>query len=312
MSKNLFQVIKTPPSQKYEEGKWVITIGNFDGFHLAHQALVNRIVEEKRRLSAKAALLTFHPHPKQVLQPETPLTKIYNEETKNSLLSSSGLDQVFLIPFTKDFASIDPEAFLLEHLFPIVDLKKIIVGYDFNFGRKRAGSTELLEKLAFQNKIEFETLDPVKVGSYTVSSTMIRRLLFEGDFKHAQEFLGRPWSIEGEVKQGDQRGRTLGFPTLNIYPEIQLPIHNGVYACLVEIGGSIYNSVCNIGLRPTFAGKELVVEAHILDFQQEIYGEFVRILPQKFIRKERPFSSLEELKQQIQHDLEQTQVFFKQ
>lgn len=286
------------------EGKWVITIGNFDGYHKGHQALVQEVLKSAEASGAKGGLLTFDPHPKKLLQPEIPFRHIYDDESKLRFLKESGLDACFMIPFTREFASLPPLVFL-EKLFQFIALKKIIVGYDFNFGKAREGSASLLKEKAREEGVEFVRLDPVKNEGNTVSSTMIRRLLFEAEFDRVQESLGRPWSINGTVLEGDRIGRTINFPTLNLEPEVILPIRNGVYSCQVELEGELYEGICNIGYRPTFRGETFRVEAHLFDFSDEVYGKFIRVVLKRFIREEMKFASPDHLKDQIRQDIKE-------
>ncbi|MCP4749451.1 MAG: bifunctional riboflavin kinase/FAD synthetase, partial [Proteobacteria bacterium] len=291
------------------DGEWVITIGNFDGYHLGHQELVRQVLVFKKKLKTKGGILTFEPHPKKVLQSQIPFRLIYDNRSKLKFLEQSGLDSCFVVPFTLDFASLSSQEFL-EKLFSFVRLKKIIVGYDFNFGKAREGSASLMKQEAAKRGIDFLQLSPVKVGEITVSSTMIRRLLFEGDFENVTRYLGRPWSINGIVKEGKKLGHTIGFPTLNLEPEILLPLKKGVFACQVELDDRMHNGVCNVGINPTFDGKILKVEAHIFDYCGDAYHRFVRIFPQKFLREEKKFASVDILKEQIQNDVDATKQFF--
>ena len=291
------------------EGRWVITIGNFDGFHLGHQALVRQVLKDKKYFQAKGGVLTFEPHPKKVLQPKIPFRQIYDNNTKWKFMEDSGLDSCFIIPFTSKFAAIGSAEFI-EKLFDFAELKKIVVGYDFNFGRSREGSAMLLKTEAQRKGIEFLQMPAVRKGGITVSSTMIRRLLFEGDFKHVETFLGRAWSINGTVVEGNKLGHNLGFPTINVEPSFSLPLRNGVFACRLDLDGKIWNGVSNIGVKPTFGGERVKIEMNVFDFDRIVYGRFVRIYPLKFIRDEIKFDSVEDLKRQIQKDVETARDFF--
>ncbi|MDX2470925.1 MAG: bifunctional riboflavin kinase/FAD synthetase [SAR324 cluster bacterium] len=285
------------------EGDWVLLIGNFDGFHLGHQALIKALLEAKSKYNAKAAILSFDPHPKVVLQPHVPFQHIYDEETKWCLMEELGLDACFLIPFTPRFAGLTPKEFT-EKLFALLSIKQIIVGYDFNFGRDRSGGAADLKEGAKAKGVEFTQLEPVKLDRYTISSTMIRRLLYEAEFAQAENLLGRPWRILGEVQKGAQLGRTIGFPTINILPPVLLPVRFGVYVVEVELRGNTYKAVCNIGHAPTFGLAQLKVEAHIFDFDQEVYGQMAKVKPLAFIRDEEKFESKEALTVQIAKDVE--------
>lgn len=297
-------LIYKPFTNQELTGSWAVLIGNFDGFHLGHQALARRLKEEAARLGAKAAILTFDPHPKQVLQPTVPFYQLYPNETKWRLIEASGLDACLIAPFTHKFAALSASDFL-ERLFRYIDLKKLLVGYDFNFGKGREGGSSLLERVCGERGVEFEEMPPVKIDGLTVSSTMIRRLLFEGEFDTAARFLGRPWAIEGEVTPGRRKGHDLGFPTINLPSATPLPLKPGVYVCRAHLLGQDWPGVCNVGYKPTFEGQSLVTEAHLFGFDQEAYGEAAQIRPFKFLREERRFESFEALAQQIAQDADQ-------
>lgn len=291
------------------DGEWVITIGNFDGYHLGHQALVKQVLSDASKMKAKGGILTFDPHPKKVLQAQIPFRHIYSKESKWEFLEKSGLDACFVIPFTVEFAALSSQEFL-NRLFNFVKLKKIIVGYDFNFGKAREGSASFMRQEAEKQGIEFQRLEAVQIGDITVSSTMIRRLLFEGDFKNVDKYLGREWSVTGIVQKGKRIGNTIGFPTMNLEPKVLLPLKRGVFCCLVEIDGKRYNGVCNVGVNPTFNGKTLKVETHLFDFNEDTYGKKIAIFPVKFLREEIKFNSVDELIAQIRMDAEITRQFF--
>jgi riboflavin kinase / FMN adenylyltransferase len=293
------------------DGGWVLTIGNFDGYHLGHQALVEQVLKDTKRLEAKGGVLTFDPHPKELLQSQIPFRHIYRNETKWEFLEQSGLDAAFVIPFTHDFAALSSQEFL-NQLFSFIQLKKIIVGYDFNFGKSREGSAGLMQREAEKQGIEFQQLEAVRIGEITISSTMVRRLLFEGDFKNVEKYLGRKWSITGEIKEGKRLGITIGFPTMNLEPDVLLPLKKGVFCCQVDLKGKRRNGVCNVGVVPTFDGKILKVEAHLFDFNEEVYGEVLTVYPVKFLREEQKFNSVDELKNQIRNDAETAREYFQQ
>lgn len=293
------------------DGKWVITIGNFDGYHIGHQELVKHVLESKKKLGIKGGILSFEPHPKEVLQSQIPFRHIYDNESKLDFLKKSGLDACFIIPFTKQFAKMSSQDFL-DRLFNFIQLEKIIVGYDFNFGKAREGSASLMKHESSKRGIEFLQLEAVKIGDITVSSTMIRRLLFEGEFDTVTRFLGRPWSINGVVREGRKLGHTLGFPTLNLEPNVLLPLKRGVYTCQVNLNGRSINGVCNVGINPTFEGKTLKVETHLFDFSEIAYGKSIEVFPLKFLREETKFNSVDELQTQIHKDVETAIAYFNQ
>lgn len=292
------------------DGDWVITIGNFDGYHLGHQKLVEQVLKDSRKRNIKGGVLTFEPHPKKVLQSQIPFRHIYDLPSKCAFLEESGLDACFITPFTAKFAKMGSQEFL-DKLFSFVNLKKIVVGYDFNFGKAREGSASLMKQEALKNNIDFLRMDAVKIDGLTVSSTMIRRLLFEGDFEKVNQYLGRPWTISGVIQEGKKLGHTLGFPTINLEPEVLLPLRKGVYTCQIELGTRQITGVCNVGYNPTFEGTALKVEAHLFDFNENIYGEHVSIMPEQFLRDETKFDSVEALKTQIQKDVNIAKKYFK-
>ncbi len=291
------------------EGDWAITIGNFDGYHLGHQKLVQQVLEDSKKLNIKAGLLTFDPHPKKVLQSQIPFRHIYDLSNKCQILEKTGLDACFIIPFTTKFAKMDSHRFL-EKLFSFVNLKKIVVGYDFNFGKAREGSAKLMEQEAAKKGIDFIKMPAVQLDGLTVSSTMIRRLLFEGDFSKVSQFLDRPWAISGVVQEGKKLGHTLGFPTINLEPEVLLPLRRGVYTCKVQYGDRLINGVCNVGINPTFEGTTLKVETHLFDFNEKIYGASVSVIPERFLRDETKFDSIDALKKQINEDVKTAKAYY--
>lgn len=292
------------------DGDWVITLGNFDGYHLGHQALVNQVLKDAQRIDAKGGVLTFDPHPKKVLQSQIPFRHIYSNEAKWQFLEQSGLDACFIIPFTLEFAALSSQEFL-NRLFELIDLKKIIVGYDFNFGKAREGSASFIKQEAEKRGVAFQRMEAVQSGDLTVSSTMIRRLLFEGDFKNVERYLGRQWSVTGTVQEGKRIGNTIGFPTMNLEPKVLLPLKRGVFCCLVEVENQRYEGVCNVGVNPTFNGKTLKVETHLFNYNKDTYGKEITVFPIKFLREEKKFNSVEELTSQISKDVEITKQYFR-
>lgn len=291
------------------DGDWVITIGNFDGYHLGHQELVDQVLKDARKMKIKSGVLTFDPHPKKVLQSQIPFRHIYDLTSKCEILKESGLDACFIIPFTTNFARMESQVFL-DKLFSFINLKKIVVGYDFNFGKAREGSARLMEQEATKRGISFLKMPAVQIDGLTVSSTMIRRLLFECDFEKVQQFLGRPWSINGVVKEGRKLGHTLGFPTINLEPDVLLPLRRGVYTCRVKLAERAVNGVCNVGINPTFDGTTLKVETHLFDFDETLYGQKVSVIPERFLRDETKFDSIDALKKQIRKDVKTAKEYF--
>lgn len=298
----------------------VVTIGNFDGVHLGHQALIGLVVAEAKRMGVASALLTFHPHPQTVIRGEAP-PMITTSSMRLRLFEQLGLDAAYFIPFTREFSKITPREFVDSYLSTHFQIRKLMIGYDFHFGRDRVGSAEVLESLSKDHGFDFEVFPEFSQDGRKVSSSDIRAALAALDFAAARAFLGRPFSILETVTQGERRGRALGFPTLNQVAEDPLPIPFGVYASRAIIGkptagknapqAHALAGVSNYGIRPTVGGTSPVLETHLFDFDQDIYGELVEVIPLRRLREERKFASLEELTRQIGLDCEQARAFHK-
>lgn len=287
----------------------IVTIGNFDGVHIGHQALIGKVVREAKERQCAAILVTFDPHPQEIVHPQVPVPKICTAPLRNRLLQETGLDAVHIIRFTAEFSRLSPEDFALHFLIERFNMVKLIIGYDFHFGRKRAGNAELLRKLSEQHGYELEQIPAVQIGTECVSSTLIRHLITEDRFKEIPQFLGRTYSILGPVEHGDQRGRQLGFPTANLLPHGSTPLQHGVYVTRIKLRGQIFHGVTNVGIRPTFGSTEPTIETFIFDFSDEIYGELIEVWPLKQLRVEQKFSSIDALKEQIKLDIHDAKKF---
>ena len=292
----------------------VVTVGNFDGVHLGHQALIRRVVEDARVLGVASALVTFHPHPQSVLRAhQVPI--LTSLRLRLRLFEQLGLDQACVIPFTRDFAQIEPAHFVRDYLMRPFRLRKLIIGYDFAFGRNREGTAEFLMQAAHEQGFGFEVFPAVTLGDGTVSSTRIRGFVQAGEFAAAARLLGRRYSILEPVVEGRKQGRLLGFPTLNQVPEELLPLPFGVYAVQATIaqataGEAIFGGVANYGIRPTIGGStQPVLETHLFDFSGDLYGQLVEIFPLKCLREEHRFPSLDALKAQIAKDRDAARAF---
>ena len=290
----------------------VVTIGNFDGMHLGHQALTGAVVNEAKDRDLSSALVTFHPHPQEILHPRRPVQRICTPQLQNRLFKDSGIDEVHVIPFTPELAELDADTFASRYLLQRFKLEKLIIGYDFRFGKNRTGDFILLERLGQENGFSLEEIAPFRIKNQIVSSTLIRELIREMRFSEVEEYLGRPYSLLGTVQKGEQRGRILGFPTANLIPEIQLPLPAGVFVTKVKTKNETFFGVTNIGTRPTFGEDEFRAETWIMDFEGELYGETIEILPLKSLRTEKKFSGMEELKKQIEIDVNQARHFIQE
>ncbi len=289
-----------------------ITIGNFDGVHLAHRHIFRELILEARQMGRKAILVTFVPHPKMILHPERrPFYLLTTLEEKIKLLSDLGLDAVILIPFTPSYGETTAESFIRDFLWDNLRVRKIFIGHDYTFGKNKAGNKDVLA--AFGEKLGFDVavINAFRVGDTVVSSTGIREAILAGDVKKAALLLGRPYNVSGAVIEGERRGRAMGFPTANVKPYKELLPERGVYAAIANLEGKRYQGVLNIGFNPTFGGNRLSLEVHLMDFSGNVYGKPLEILFIDRIREERTFPGPEELALQIKKDAEQARAILK-
>ncbi len=280
----------------------VITIGSYDGVHAGHQTIIQRINDTAQRINGESILITFHPHPRLVVRPDDNSLKLLNTiDEKILLLEKYGVDHLIIAPFTKAFSQQSPEEYIEHFLVKNFQPKKIIIGYDHKFGNKRVGNIDLLKQ--YEGKYGFEVMEIQKqdVDSIVVSSTKIRNALLEGRVKIAAEWLNHPFMISGEVVYGQQLGRELGYPTANIQVKerhkLIPPI--GIYAVQVVHNDQQYQGMLYIGNRPTLDGKTISIEVNIFDFDQNIYGQDIRVAFSKHIRADKKFEGLEALKHQL-------------
>jgi riboflavin kinase/FMN adenylyltransferase len=284
--------------------KSVVTLGNFDGLHLGHQELLKMVIGRAKETGAVSLVVTFRPHPLKILAPEKcpPLISIYEEKIR--LFERLGIDVLVKIPFTRDFSVMPPEAFVRDILCGILGAKEIFVGYNYRFGRGREGNVGTLKELGRKLGFTVREVEQVSLDGEVISSTKIRTLLRDGDVEHASRLLGRPYAITGIVVKGDGRGKGLGFPTANIAPKHEIIPANGVYAVGLYVRDKFYDGIANIGLRPTFRKKNLTIEAHVFDFNEDIYGEEISLYFIGRMRGEKKFRNGEELINQIRSDIE--------
>jgi riboflavin kinase/FMN adenylyltransferase len=280
----------------------VVAIGNFDGVHLGHQEIIKKAKALAELLSCKVVCFTFNPHPTAELRPEIPLRLLMTYDEKRKALQRYDVDFCVEEHFDTNFARISAQEFFTEVLKNRLHAAAIVVGENFSFGRKREGTLEVLKSFCEQTQTELRVVAPIHVDDETVSSSRIRKALADGKVELATKLLGRPFSYSGEVIHGDKRGRTIGFPTANMKCEEKFPLKPGVYATSVFWRGKHFPSVTNIGTRPTFDSTELKIETHILEQNFELYGEILEVQFHFAIRDEKKFSSIDELKAQIQAD----------
>lgn len=282
----------------------VAALGNFDGFHPGHQAVVRRAGELAAACGGPLLVITFDPHPARFFRPEEPPFQLTSIAERARLLEAFGVDALVVLPFDAALAALSPEDFFQTVLVDRLRLKGVTSGYDFTFGKARAGTTETLQALAAANGMQSAVVAPVRTdGDEVVSSTLIRTKLAEGDVAAASRLLGRWWAIEGVVEGGDQRGRTINFPTANITLGDYSRPRYGVYAIrMVLPDGRVVEGVANIGIRPTFTPPRELLEAHLFDFSGDLYGQNVRVELVEFIRPEMRFEGLDALRSQISID----------
>ncbi|MFM9864435.1 MAG: bifunctional riboflavin kinase/FAD synthetase [Micropepsaceae bacterium] len=282
-----------------------VAIGNFDGVHLGHQALL----KHAKTLGPKLGVLMFEPHPQEFFKPDGPRFRLTPFRAKVRLLERFGVDVLYALHFDAAFAALSADDFVTKVLAQGLGAKHIVVGQDFQFGKGRAGNIELLKQRGQEAGFTVSTFDLIGAGPEAkISSTRIREALREGKPEVAASLLGHAWTVEGRVEQGDKRGRTIGFPTANVSLEGYLEPALGVYAVRVEIAGKLYNGVANFGRRPTFDKKDVLLEVHIFDFQDDIYGQQIIVAFIAYLRPEMKFPSLDALKAQITKDSEQARA----
>jgi riboflavin kinase/FMN adenylyltransferase len=289
-----------------------ITIGNFDGVHLGHRHIFQKLVHEAHEAKRKALLVTFVPHPKMVMHPERrPFYLLTTLEEKIKLLETLSLDAVILIPFTLQYAATTATEFIMDFLWKNLQARKIFIGNDYRFGKGKIGNKDLLA--AYGKKLGFDVtvINAYSIGNIVISSTRIRETILEGDVKQAALLLGRPYNVSGVVIEGKRRGVAMGFPTANIKPNKELLPKRGVYAAAVNLEGNRLQAVLNIGLNPTFGDVDLSLEVHLMDFSSDIYGKQMEVQFIDRIREEQTFPGPEELALQIKKDTDTARAILK-
>ena len=284
-------------------GASVVTVGTFDGVHLGHQAIIQQVKDFAANHSRQSAIVTFDPHPRKVLG-KGPVTILTTTAEKLDIFADAGIDQVVVIPFSREFAALSSEAFVTSVLVDKLTVREMVVGYDHHFGRNREGGFEALLQLGRRHGFTVHQVPQLVNGGEAVSSTYIRQLLETGDVAKAARFMGRRYCIEGIVKPGDGRGKQIGFPTANLElseADKQVP-GRGVYAVDVEVDQQSYGGMMNIGIRPTFDFDYLTLEAHLFNFNDSLYEKKLKVRFKKFLRPEKKFSGIEELRAQLKKD----------
>ena len=283
----------------------VATVGTFDGVHRGHQAVVRRAVERARAARLRSIVVTFDPHPAEVLRPDRAPLLLTPGDERLEALAELGLDYCAVLPFTPELAAYDAEAFVRLVLIPRLGMRELLVGFDNGFGRDRAGSVEVLERLGGEMGFPVEVVPPVTFPDGTrISSTAVRQAVSAGDLERAAEALGRPYAVSGTVRHGDARGRTIGYPTLNLSPPTakKLLPPPGVYAVRAQTPTGAFGGMLNLGPRPTFGDDRLSLEAHLFDASGDWYGARVRLDFVSRLRDVRRFDGPDELREQLRRD----------
>jgi riboflavin kinase/FMN adenylyltransferase len=292
----------------------VLTIGNFDGVHIGHQQVINRVRDLAN--GGPSVAITFEPHPVRFFKPRSPFFRITTGAQKHHLIMDAGIQSLVVIEFNKRFTALSPEEFVKEVILNVFQPKIVVVGYDFNFGHNREGTPDLLVRYCKEEGCPVEIHPAFESGGRVVSSTRIRKTITEGRVNEARELLSRPYSLFSRITRGEGRGQKLGFPTANLLGNEQILPANGVYLSLIETNTGVYRSVTNVGSRPTFGGSDVVVETHIWDpvVKQELnlYEEEVVVHFLQALRAEITFDSVEDLRDQITADLEECALRFKE
>jgi riboflavin kinase/FMN adenylyltransferase len=285
----------------------VLTVGTFDGVHEGHKSLIERVVAAAKAEGRRSVVVSFDPHPRDILQPgANGIQLLTTLDERAEILDAMGVDQLVVIPFTRDFSLLSSEEFIRDILWKTIGMAHIVIGYDHHFGRNREGGIDALRRMGEELGFRVESVEKHEIGTVTVSSTVARRSLREdGDVDLVASFLGRPYTLTGIVVHGQKRGRILGFPTANlsIHDARKIIPKNGVYCVDVDYDGRVWRGMLNIGTRPTFKdGHHPSVEVHLIGFEGDLYGQSITVRFVDRIRDEMKFSGMDELRAQLDLD----------
>lgn len=288
-----------------------VGLGNFDGLHIGHMALINTLIKESKLNGLDSIVYTFMKHPENILRKKLFTPLLTNVGKKIELLGETPLKYLYVDEFDENFSRLKPEAFVKDVLVDRLRIKLAVAGFNYRFGYKGQGDTELLKELGKKYGFKVIVISPIKLDDYVVSSTLIRQYVSRGDMEMVFKLLGRHYSINGEVHSGRRIGNTMGFPTANITPENYLILpNNGVYITKTLLDNTLYSSITNIGRNPTFEGLEKVsIETHILDFDKDIYGKKIEVFFISKVRGEKKFENKDALVKQIERDIIKAREF---
>lgn len=294
----------------------VLTVGTFDGVHAGHRAIMDTVVETAEERDARSLIVTFDPHPRDIINPgEAGIKLLTTLEERAEILEELGVDTMCVIPFDRDFSLLSSEEFVRDIICDKIGVSEFVIGYDHQFGRNREGTIETIERIGKDLNFDTYVVSRREVGAKTVSSTAIRRAISErGDMEQAEQFLQRPYRLNGTVVHGDKRGKEIGFPTANIKPDHTKKIipKDGVYSVKVRISEGWYDGMMNIGTRPTFDGKIQTLEVNLFNFDDEVYGKQVQVRFFSRIRDEKKFGGKDELIEQLKKDEQQAKQLLKE
>ena len=291
----------------------VVALGNFDGIHKGHQEIIGRTVKEAEAAGLKSAVFTFSNHTSSILKNVPKVKNILYPEDKLRILEEMGVDYVFNIPFTEEILRMSPEEFIEEILVNRFNIREAYCGFNYSFGYKASGTPEVLMHEGLKHGFGIHVQEPYVIDGVVVSSTYIRQLIEEGRMEEAAKFMGRMYSVSGEIIVGNKLGRTIGFPTCNILvDDTMITPPNGVYITTCYIDGVLHPSVTNVGVKPTIGTYEKNIETHIFDFDEDVYGKQIRVNFIRHTRGEKKFNGIDDLKKQIESDCIEARVYHRQ
>ena len=288
-----------------------LAIGNFDGIHIGHQKIIQKLVNESKKMNVQSAILGFDPHPQQFFTKNYDGFNVINEKTKMELLDQLNVDYYITMEFNSALASLSAHEFIENILSKKLNINNLTVGYDFKFGKNRQGDVDLLEQLSSKYNYNISIIKPVldPLTSEIYSSSLVRKNIKDGNFEIVSSLLGRNWIMQGTVIHGDQKASKINFPTANIIPSNLIKPKKGVYAVKVQYINKYINGIANFGVRPTIDGKKLLLEVNLFDFNQDIYGKELTVEFLTFIRDEKKFDNFTLLTEQIQKDIQLAKIY---
>ena len=306
------ELLRTLDKPDMIPGGCVATVGSFDGVHMGHQSVLGQLRQHAEELNLPSVVLTFEPQPREYFQPDTAPARLSTFREKYLLLAAQGIDILICLRFQESLARVSAEDFVRGLFLDAMGIKRIIIGDDFRFGQNREGDINVLRRMGAESGFDVVPIDSFSINGERVSSSSIRQALNQYDFDLAKRLLGRPYSISGRVRHGEKRGKQLGFPTANIeLHRVTTPLL-GVYVVYVHgLENRVREGVVNIGTRPVFDGKKLLLEVHLLDYSKDIYGQHISVEFLQRLRGEQKFASIDELRDQINQDIEVARAVFK-